>query len=130
MATQLVRVGTSAIETVWVGEPVPPKAWGITILSGASYGPGDVNITKPPTLTPAEGNSEQRRLNLLRLLANGGQTAKSDATSTPSAPDWRNTNNTDNDPNNNFVLVVIGNNGLGNIAVPGGSTGVVVGKGK
>jgi hypothetical protein len=130
MATQLVRVGTSAIETVWVGEPVPPKAWGITILPGSSYGPGDFNTTKPPTLTPAEANSEQRRLNLLRLLANGGKTARSLHTSGPSVPDWRQTNNTDSDPNNDFVLVVIGNDGLGNIAVPGGSDGVVVGRGE
>jgi len=129
MASQLVRVGTSVVETVWVGEPVSPRVWGkMTGPSGSVYGSSDTQITKPPTLLP-NTSSEQRRLNLLRLLANGGQTARSLATSEPSAPDWRQTNNTDNNPNNNFVLVVIGNDGLGNIAVPGGSDGVVVGRG-
>jgi len=128
MATKLVRIGTSVVETVWIGEPVPPKAWGkMTGPSGEVYGSDDTNITKLPTLLPST-SSEQRRLNLLRLLANGGQTARYSATSEPSAPDWRQTNNTDNNPNNNFVLVVIGNDGLGNIAVPGGSDGVVVGR--
>ncbi len=127
MATQLVRVGTSVIETVWVGEPVPPKAWGLmTGPSGDVYVSSDTNITKPPTLVDT---TSPRGLQLYRLIISGLFARKPGNTS--SVPDWRLTANTDDDPNNDFVILVIGNNGLGNISLPpGGSSTVVVGRGE
>ena len=131
MATKLVRVGTSITVDGWIDEPVPPKALNMTGLSGdLVYGLG---ASPPPAVPPMplpSTTSEERRRRLLALLAQGGEVAQSYGTSTPSAPDWRKNLNTDDDPDNNFTLVVIGNNGLGNIAVPGGSNGVVVGRGE